>query len=275
MDKKILIGAIVLLVVIVLALLYIELFSHNKNDEYLKIKFFNVGKADSFLIYNSNYTVLIDTGENDTSKVIIDYLDNNKISKIDYLIITHFDKDHVGGASRIIDSFDIKNVCQSGYIKNSDYYLNYMNSLNKKNIKPNIIENTYSFNLDDLKFIIYGTDKIYEKDESNNSSLVVSLNYKDNNFLFTGDIEEDRISDFMNEELIKYDVIKMPHHGNYHKGLDELIDKIKVKYAIITNNEKDNKTINMLEEKNIKYYLTNKDVLISSDGNTIIVRYVD
>ena len=263
---------VILTLIIVISIVSILLLLKSKP---LNIYFFSVDKSDSILITYNDKVILIDTSLNSYSDKIINYLNKKNIKTIDYLIITHFDKDHVGGASKIIDNFDIKNVYQSSYIKNSDYYLNYINSLNKKGINPNIIENNYSFNIEDLEFIIYGTNKIYENDTSNNSSLVVSLKYKNNSFLFTGDIEEDRISDFINEELIKYDVIKMPHHGNYHKGLEELINKINVKYAVITHNIKDDKTINMLDNKKVKYYLTTKNILISSDGKSITIRYVD
>ena len=243
------------------------------NNKPLKIYFFDVEKSDSILITYNDKNILIDTSKEDYSDRVIDYLNKYKVKTIDYLIITHYDKDHVGGASKIIDNFDIKNVYQSSYIKNSEYYNNYVNSLKEKNITPFTISDEYVFEIDDLKFKIYGTNMIYENDTSNNSSLVISLKYKNNSFLFAGDIEEDRIEDLINQNIDSHDLIKMPHHGNYNKKIDNLINKINPKYAIITNNTIDNKTINLLNKKNIKYYLTNEMVIVSSDGNNIIIKH--
>lgn len=248
-------------------------------DKPLKILLFNSGKSDSILITYKDKVILIDTALESYSNEIINYLNNKKIKKIDYLIITHFDKDHVGGASKIIDNFDIKNVYQSNYIKTSEYYDNYINSLNKKGIKPITIENNYTFKLDDLNLTIYGTNIVYDSDTSNNSSLVTLLKYKSNSFLFTGDIENDRIKDFVNENINNIDVLKMPHHGRYNKQLKKLIDKTKPKYVVITtsNEEKEeDKTVELLNQKNIKYYSTRKGkVLVLSDGKNITVKYND
>ncbi len=277
MDKKILIGAIVLLVVIVLALLYIELFSHNKNDEYLKIKFFNVGKADSFLIYNSNYTVLIDTGENDTSKVIIDYLDNNKISKIDYLIITHFDKDHVGGASDIIKRYNIDKVLVSNRPKDSKQYEKFMDALEKKKITADVIREDFDFELGDSKFTVNAPkEEKYDNKPSNNSSLIVSLHFKDNSILFMGDAEELRIKEYLLEHTDTYDVLKVPYHGHLQENTEELISVVEPKYAIITSSleeKEDEEVLSILTKYNVRYYLTREgSILLTSDGSSIDIK---
>ena len=267
--KKIVIS---LSLILIISLILVFVLTSNKE---LNIYFFSLDKSDSILITYKDKTILIDTSLDIYSNKIEKYLNKKNIKTIDYLIITHFDKDHVGGASKIIDNFDVKNVYQGNYIKNSEYYNNYINSLNKKEINPITITNNYSFNLEDLEFIIYAPNKLYESNSSNNSSLVISLKYKNNKFLFTGDIENERIKDFINEDINDYDLIKMPHHGKYHKELKGLLNKIKVKYAIITNNEADEKTISLLENSKIKYYLTMRNILVSSDGNNIVIKYKD
>ena len=271
--KKIIILLTLIIVTFIVILLFIL------NNKPLKILFFDSGKSDSILITYKDKVILIDTAQENYSNEIINYLNKKNIKTIDYLIITHFDKDHVGGASKIIDNFDIKNIYQSNYIKDSDYYNNYIKSLNNKNIKPKTIENKYEFKVEDLEFTIYGTDKIYEDDSSNNSSLITLLKYKNNSFIFTGDIENDRIRDFINEDINNIDLIKIPHHGKYEKELKNLLNKIKVKYAVITtsNEEKEeNKLIELLDKNKIKYYSTRKgSVLVLSNGSNITIKYDD
>ena len=79
-----------------------------------------------------------------------------------------------------------------------------------------------------------GPTHIYDSNESNNSSLIVSINYSDTNYLFMGDSQNNRIKDYLNQHNNEYDFIKIPYHGNYQKRLDDLLDWAKPKYAVIT-----------------------------------------
>lgn len=250
---------------------------NNINKNSLNIHFFNAGKADSCLITYKNNVVLIDTGYSNLDDEIIEYLNNKKIKKINYLIITHFDKDHVGSASSIIDRFDIDYVLQSNIPKESREYNKYIESLNKKGITPITVTNNYEFKLKKIKYRVNGPNKIYDKNESNNSSLIVSVCYKDNSFIFMGDAQKDRLKDFIKNNNDTYEFVKIPYHGNYQKQLEDLLDNIDAKYAIITSSSEDiedDKMIELLDSMNIKYYLTRKgDIDIISDGNNIRINY--
>jgi len=271
MDKLKIIIIILLLVIFAITLTLLSL--NNKKTNNFKIYVFNAGKADAILIENNNTYIMIDTGEEDLSTGILDYFKKNNITKLDYLIITHFDKDHVGSASSIIDNIEIDNVLQSNSPKDSEYYNNYINSLNNKNIEPITISGDKEYNIEDLKFIVNGPETIYDKNESNNSSLIVSLYYKNTSYLFMGDAENARIKDYLTNHNESYDFIKIPYHGNYLKRLEELLSVVNPKYAIITNSKKEGAeqdTLDLLEDNNIKYYLTsNGKIIITSDGNSI------
>lgn len=274
-NMKSLIGLIIILIVIPIG---VYIYEHTKeNKEYnLKIYFWNSGKADSILIANNGKYIMIDTGEDDLSSEILSYFKNNNITKLDYLIITHFDKDHVGSASSIIDNIDIDNVLQSNSPKESTYYDNYINSLANKNITAQTISGDITFNLGDLKVIVNGPTTVYDSNESNNSSLIVSINYNDTDYLFMGDSQNGRIKDYLSENNNKYDFIKIPYHGHYQKRLDDLLETTAAKYAIITcsNSEpEDDETVKLLEELNIDYYLTrNGSITILSDGKDITIK---
>jgi len=142
----------------------------NKKQYDFDIYFFNIGKADSIIIRNKNKYIMIDTGYEENHTEILSYLEKHNITKIDYLIITHFDKDHVGSASYIIDNIEVSNVLQNNSPKDSIYYNNYLESLNNKNIIPIKVEDNYSFDLEDMKVLVEGTKNIYEKNTSNNNS---------------------------------------------------------------------------------------------------------
>ena len=134
-DKLIIFIIIIIIIAIFGVLLLIgdkkeELEESSNNDPNYDFKayFFNAGKADAILLSKNNHYIMIDTGEASLSNEILNYFKNNNITKLDYLIITHFDKDHVGSASSIIDNIEIGEVLQSNYPKESEYYTNYLNS---------------------------------------------------------------------------------------------------------------------------------------------------
>jgi len=245
------------------------------NPKAFNIHFFNAGKADAILINNNDKTIMIDTGEITLSNEIKTYFRENDITKIDYLIITHFDKDHVGSASTIINNYEIGSVLQSNYPKDSVVYRAYLEALRNKNIEPITISDNYNFAFEELSCTVNGPKSIYDEDESNNSSLIVSINYNNANFLFMGDAKNPRIKDFINTNNMDYDFIKIPYHGHYLKQLDNLLDNTKPEYAVITSsasNLEDDKTIDLLKKNSIEYYLTRKGPInISFKDNSIVV----
>ena len=270
---------IVILIVTLLTAAFLFIFykSENVSSDYdFKIYFFNAGKADAILISKNNKYIMIDTGEESLSDEILEYFDKNNITKLEYLIITHFDKDHVGSASSIIDNIEIGEVLQSNSPKDSEYYANYLTSLSNKSITPITVNGNYELSFEDLKILVNGPETTYEKNESNNSSLIVSITYNESSFLFMGDSENDRISDYISSNTNNYDFIKIPYHGNYLKKLDNLLDVINAKYGVMTCSTDEgceDKTLEILSNYNIKYYMTkNGSISVLSNGKNIIIK---
>ena len=271
--KKVII--VIVLGILVILLVFLTFKKKEKKVYDFSIHFFDAGKADAILIKNKNKYIMIDTAEESFSNELITYFNENNIDELDYLIISHFDKDHVGGASSIIDNFKVVNVLQSNYPKDSEYYKKYKASLEKKGITPVTVEGNIEFTLEDMKVLVDGPTKIYDKNESNNSSLIVKLNYKDTDYLFMGDTENARIKDFLSEQTKTYDFIKIPYHGNELKRIPELLIQTNPTYAVITSStekKESNKTIQTLNELKIKYYLTrNGEIDVNSDGENIYI----
>ena len=264
---------VIFLVFFILVFLILKKQVDDNTNYDFKIHFFDAGKADAIILSKNNKYIMIDTGEESLSDEIISYFNKNNITKLDYLIITHFDKDHVGSASKIIDTIKVENVLESNYPKDSIYYNNYRNSLENKNIEAKVISGDYEIEFDDIYLIVNGPYTIYDKNESNNSSLIVSVIYKDNKFLFTGDAQNQRLGDFINDNNDLYDFLKVPYHGNYLKRLDDLVKDRGIKYAVITSSKEkleDTRTIDTLNNYKIKYYLTRLGSIdILSDGEKI------
>jgi beta-lactamase superfamily II metal-dependent hydrolase len=250
MDKKTAIALIVLILAIGTAMYFLNIHIHKFN-----ITFLNVGKADCSYITYEDKVILIDTGEEKDYELISRSLTQGHI---DYLIITHFDKDHVGSASKIIDNYDIGTVYQTNLPKDNDEYNNYIESLNKKGITPVTVENDLELNIDKLNIIINGPNKVYEEESYNNSSLIVSVKYKNKSYLIMGDAMNERMEDYMLDHAGTYNIIKLPHHGDYLKQDEKLIEKYHAKGVVVSSDDMDKKLKKLIEDKHLDLYFTNE-----------------
>lgn len=241
----------------------------------VKVTFFDVGKGDAILIETANHNVLIDSGYDNTWGIILNYLKKQDIQYLDYMILTHFDKDHVGGADRILEKTKVLEILQPDYESDSGQYLEYLAALDKRELQPVIVTETMRFTLDGAEFLIYPPQqKVYEE-EDNDFSLVISMIYKERSFLFAGDCEEERLNELlMQEEFeLSHDVLKVPHHGKKEKNSEDFLREVAPQAAIITCSEEataSEKICNILNALGAEIYLT-KDGTVTClcDGDTV------
>lgn len=242
----------------------------------LEITVINVGKADSILIEVEGTNILIDTGLNKTSNIVLDTLKEKNIEELDYLILTHMDKDHIGGAKIILENIKVDNLVQADQVVDSKRYEKLQEAITENNYEPILLRENMSFEVGNGKIEIQpGEKESYE--QSNDYSLIVTLEYGEKSFLFMGDAEEIRTEEFLNNNNNNktYDFIKIPHHGRYHENSQDLIDEVKPKYAAITcSKEKmpEKELLNILNDNDVKTYLTvDGDIVIKSDGKRISI----
>lgn len=246
--------------------------SRTKNEENkLYVDFINVGKGDCAIIRINNHTYMIDTGYEDTAPDVISFLQDKGIIIIDGLIITHFDKDHVGGASQIISRFDIKKIFMPDYEGEGNKYKKFIKYLNKRNLNNIVTRVTEDINIDadGVKIDIYAPH-MESYAEENDYSLVTKIIYKEDSFLFAGDAEETRIEELLDSPMLGSDVLKIPYHGILGKNNIQFIDEVNPKYSIITSDTEEDVSASIVYElENIgsEYYFNcNGNVSCISDG---------
>ena len=228
-----------------------------------QITFIDVDQGDSALITINGKTTLIDTGGNTNYKnkeykyqisknKILPYMKSIGIKKVDYLILTHGDQDHMKESIYLVENFKIKKVIfNCGPYNELEQEL--IKVLNKKSIKyykciKNIDIGNYK-----LEFL---NTKIYNNENDNSS--VIYLNYNNKKFLFMADASQEREKDILDKYNIKdIDVLKVGHHGSRTSSSKEFIDKVKPKYSIISVG------------KNNRYGHPNKEVLNTLDNSKI------
>ncbi len=239
------------------------------------VVFFDVGKGDAILIRTQEHCMLIDTGYDETRKVILNYLAKQKIKKLDYLVLTHFDKDHVGGADHILKAVEVGEVLQPNYESDSRQYQEYCQVMKEKKKEPVYITETTELSLDDAQFLIYPPQKKEYKEEDNDFSLVISLKYGKRDFLFAGDCEQERLKELLEQKEfdLSHDILKVPHHGRKEKNSEDFLTAVSPEAAVITCSEEkmtDKEIVKVLEELESRIYLTlDGSVTILCDGETL------
>lgn len=211
----------------------------------LNIYFVDVGQGDCTLIKTpKGKNILLDGGEGGSSKydygknVVLPYLLDRRISKLDYVMISHFDSDHVGGIISIIKEIKVNKVIIGKQFETCENYEEFLNVIKKNKIQIQIVEAGDEICIEkNLSFYVLWPDSksMINENVLNNNSLVCKLVYKDFSMLFTGDIEEIAEKSILEkyENNLKTDVLKVAHHGSKTSSTVEFLQKANPKYVLI------------------------------------------
>lgn len=224
-----------------------------------EITVLNTGKSDCIIITTGHEVVMIDTAEQKNYEQISEFLDENGIKKIDYMVITHFDKDHVGGAGDIISNYDVGHIFEPDYTRESSHVTRYQEAISKRNTSVTVLKENVSLALDGINLELQPTLLNLDSSDDNNFSIIVSAKTESNNYLFMGDAEELRLHEFIQSNTEQYDIIKWPHHGRWNMLLESFLTNTQPTFVIITcstDEPAEEATLKLLERFGIEYWLT-------------------
>lgn len=218
-------------------------------NTFANIIFLDVSQGDSMLYITKNQSkvYMFDTGgvrNKSVSDNSLMYLKSLGISKIDYLILTHGDFDHMGDAINLVENFKVEKVIFNCGVFN-DLEQELIKELDKKKIK--YYSCIKKLNIDNNKLYFLQTK---EYDNENDNSNVIYFKYGTFKFLFMGDAGIEKEKDILEKYNISdVYVLKVGHHGSKTSSDKKFIDEIKPKYSIISVG------------KNNRYGHPNKEVL--------------
>lgn len=248
-----------------------------KVKENFSVSFIDVGQADSVLIRNGNYNMLIDAGNNEDGEKLVNYFKSLGIEEFTYVFATHPHEDHIGGMDDIINNFKIDNYYMSNKLSTTKTFTDVLDALDGRNLKYTVPNKGDTLKLGNANIkVIYPGD---DKSNINDSSIVLKMTYGKNSFLLTGDATSNVERKIYNED-IKSDVLKVAHHGSSYSSTDVFLDRVKPYYAVISvgknniYNHPSNNTLEKLNKRNIKVYRTDLDgtIVFISDGNNLSVK---
>lgn len=258
-----------------------EIIKRDDPEGTLEVHFLDVGHGDSTLIICGEHAMMIDCGDDTQGMMLQKYLTDHDVSKLDYLILTHPDKDHIGGAPAVLTEFSAEQVFQSAFRKGSETEEMLQQTLKQHgiNVVTPIVGAEYQ--LGEAWFTILAPNGIYE--ESNDSSIALLLHFGENTFLFTGDAEKEAEEDMVeNSEKpglsLRADVYQAGHHGDKSSSKRKFLRAVSPEYAVIScdyQGEKghpDAEVLERMREADIKVFRTDEQgtVVAVSDGRDII-----
>ena len=265
-------------------------------DGQAEIHFIDVGQGDCILIRTVDQTVLIDAGTDLSEDTLHSYLAAGGVSEIDLLVCTHPHEDHIGGADRILEAFDVKRILMPEVSVQTVTFEKLTEAINAEGA---ILEHPVpgdSFALGDLQFTVLApTDSQFFFDDSlsdsiddgdaNDSGIVLRLDYGTTSFLFTGDAEESTEASMLESYPIwklDCDVLKLGHHGSNTSTSEEFLQAVSPQWAVIScgagndyghpHREILNRLLDSgLDEAAIKRTDRDGNILFITDGTTIEV----
>ena len=198
----------------------------------LTVDILSTGKSDSILIRMDDLTVLLDAADADDTGTIRAALENGAVKCIDCLLLSHFDKDHIGAAAWVLENYPVARILSPDYPEDSEAYAALLRIAEEKAIPWERLHESVTLETENGTLTVDPPDEVYEDD--NNNSLICELAYGEYALLFTGDALKKRLNSFLPEAAEHYDFIKLPHHGDDNKALTALLEATHPDYAAET-----------------------------------------
>lgn len=250
----------------------------------LKLIFIDVGQGDSALIHTAGGTsLLIDGGgsfnELDTryigQSVLFPVLMHERISRLDYIIISHGDADHMYGAMTLMEILPVGKVLLPGYKRAESDFSSLIALCEKKGTEVTFVSNGDVIRLDnETDFeVLYPVNGSMDFTDLNNTSLCGMLKFKQLQVLFTGDIEREGEEIFLREHKeIDCDILKVSHHGGKNGSSKQFIDALSPEAAVISvgrNNygHPSHDVLNRLTSAGAKIYTTIEKGAVITESN--------
>lgn len=243
----------------------------------LEVHYIDVGQGDATLIKCGEHAMLIDAGDYTKGSAVWAYLLKQNVNRLDYVIGTHLDADHIGGMDVVISKFDCGVILIPEYEKNTRSSEELFDAIKAKNYHNTLPAVGDIYQLGDASFTVLAPrEEYYEKE--NNYSIGIRLVHGQNSFLFVGDAQKESEEEMIESGLeLKADVLKAGHHGSSSSTSEEFLHAAAPAYAVISCGEGNDyghphaAVLNLLRKEGIRVFRTDEQGSITaySDGMNI------
>ena len=247
-----------------------------------EVHILSLGKADAILVIADGEAMLIDAGYKKNAEEVIAYIKGQGISRLSYVVLTHGDKDHVGGMADVIREFSVGTVLISPKKEKSDLYEDMISAIRQKAlpcVSPTV---GAKYTLGGAEFqILAPGPKALREGSDNDASIAMRLAYGERSFLLMGDALSTTEKELVDSSLlIRSDVLKTGHHGKSDATNKKFLKSVQPGYAVICcgeteegdeDGEPSDKVLSLLDDFHVTTYRTDRDgtIVFSTDGRSL------
>ena len=211
-----------------------QISSGQHSEHEMIVHFIDVGQGLSILAQSDGETLLYDGGDQRHSDHVVAYLRAQGVQKIDYLISSHYDADHVSGLIDCLYAFEVENVIASNYEHDTNLYLSFIEGVDNRGLEIQYpaVGTTFSFGTGEFTILSAATSNT----SSNENSVAIKLSNGNHSFLFTGDADHKTEAAMINAGLdLQADVLSLGHHGSATSTSCDFLCAVTPEYAVISS----------------------------------------
>ncbi|MBR6335414.1 MAG: InlB B-repeat-containing protein, partial [Clostridia bacterium] len=247
---------------------------YNGDGATFSMTMLDVGQGLSILFQSNGKYMIYDGGGKATSSYVVAYLKKNNISKLDYMIASHYDEDHIAGLIGILNTITVSTVYTPNYPCDTEIYNSFISKLSSSgadNKHPNLGD-TFSFGGTNIQFISPAT---YSETNENSNSLAIRATYGSFSCILTGDAETDAENDMITGGYaVDSDLLVIGHHGSSSSSSDNFVKAVAPEYAFISVGAANSyghptaETLSTLKSNNVTIFRSDElgTVICYSDG---------
>lgn len=260
------------------AIIYSPDIGQKASETDLEVHFIDVGQGDSILIKSDDESILIDGGGRSKSELLVNYLQDQEVEDLKYVIGTHPHEDHIGGFIEVLNNFNVENIMLPNIASNTIVFEDLLDAIEREDlkIKKPIVLDKIDIGQGQITILAPNSERY---SNTNNYSIVTRLVHGRNKFIFTGDAEKQSEDEILkaHRSLLKAHVLKLGHHGSNTSTNKEFLEVVEPEAAIISvghgnsYQHPDDDVIEKLKSKNVNIYRTDRDgdIIVYSDGEDL------
>ena len=226
----------------------------------------NTGKSDCIIVCMDGVSIVNDAADEDDFDTICAALERRGVQRIDYLILSHYDKDHIGSAAALVRAYPVGQIVGADYEEESVYFAQLESAAEERGVPFLRLTEDLTIEIENGLVTVDPPDIDYGDD--NNNSLVTTVTWRGKSFLLPGDAKKNRLNELLGVALESYELIKLPHHGDSNKPLVKLIAQTLPCYAVATVSPAEE-----IEEKLLAALAAAGTEVFRTDGGTVSVEW--
>ena len=245
----------------------------------LQVHFIDVGQADAALVICDGHYMLIDGGNAEDSDLVYSYLERHGAKNLDYMVASHAHEDHIGGLSGALNYAKVDTALCPVTEYSSKVFQNMVKYLEQQGKSLTVPAPGDKFDLGSARVEILGP--VQEYDDTNNTSIVLRIDYGETSFLFTGDMETGAEKDLLESGAdVRATVLKAGHHGSDTSTGYQFLREVSPRYTVLSVGEGNkyghpsDEVLSRFRDAGTEVYRTDMQghVIAESDGKTVTFR---